>query len=122
MDNRFVKTSVIYTLILGVIISLYFIGVGLKQGLSVAGGMVFSLLNLWLMWKLIQETITLEDRKRSNIAGLVVLKFIILWGGFIALMALNILSPIHFAIGFTILLFVFSMKAFGRWMVDYFKF
>jgi len=121
MNDRFTKSSMTVTLLLGGLATMYFLTDGLKSGLSVAGGVFFSLANLLLLWKLIQELITTGERSGVNIAGVAVLKFIVLWGAFIAVMALGWASPIHLGIGFTILLFVFAMKGFGQWLIDYFK-
>jgi Kef-type K+ transport system membrane component KefB len=109
------------TLLLGGLATMYFLTDSLKSGLSVAGGVFFSLANLLLLWKMIQELITTGERSGVNVAGVAVLKFIVLWGAFIAVMALGWASPIYLGIGFTILLFVFAMKGFGQWLIDYFK-
>ena len=121
MEDRFVKSSINATALLGGLLTLFFLGYGLKEGLSIAGGVLFSLANIYLLWKLIQEIITTEERSRKNIAGLVVLKFVVLWGVFITVMALQWGSPLHMGIGFTVLLFVFGAKGFGRWIIEYFE-
>ena len=115
------KSSVNATILIGGLITLFFLRDGLKEGLSIAGGVLFSLLNLYLWWRLIQEIITPTKRSGRNIAGVAVLKFFVLWGAFIAVMAFDWASPMHLGIGFTVLLFVFAMKGFGRWIVDYFN-
>lgn len=120
MNDRLIRSSINITILLGGILTLYFLQYGLKIGLSVAGGVLFSVLNLFLLWKLIQEIITNEPRSKTNIAGVVFLKFVILWGVFIAAMAFGWASPIHLAIGFSVFLFVVSMKGFGRWIIEYF--
>lgn len=120
MNDRFVRSSINATLLIGALVTLYFLMQDLRDGLSVAGGVLFSIANLYFLWKLIEEIITNEEKKSSNIAGLVTLKFLILWGLFIAVMAFGWASPLHLGIGFTVLLFVFSMKGFGQWMIDYF--
>ncbi len=109
------------TLLIGAFATMYFLADSLKSGLSVAGGVLFSLANLFLLWKLIEELISTGEKSGANIAGVAVLKFIVLWGVFIGVMALNWASPIHLGIGFTILLFVFAMKGFGQWLIEYFK-
>ena len=119
MDSRFVKSSIYITIFLGAILSMYFLQFTLKDGLSIAGGVLFSIGNIYLLWKLIQEIITTEQRSHSNIAGLLILKFVILWGAFIAIMALGWGSPIHLAVGFSVLLAVFALKGFGGWLVNY---
>jgi len=120
MEPKFLKSSINITIFIGAILSMYFLQFSLKDGLSILGGVLFSIANIYLLWKLVQEVITTEERNAGNIAGLVVLKFLILWGAFIAVMALGWGSPVHLAIGFSVLLAVFSLKGFGGWMINYF--
>jgi len=120
MNDKIIKSSVQITLFLGALLTLYFLFSDFKNGISIAVGVLFSLGNIYLLWRLIQETVKEGERSKKNIAGLLVLKFIILWGGVIVLMALNIVSPLFFAIGFSVILFVFAMKGFGSWFYSYF--
>lgn len=120
MNDKLIKSSVQITLLLGALLTLYFLFSDFKNGISIAVGVLFSLGNIYLLWRLIQETIKEGERSKKNIAGLLVLKFIILWGGVIALMAVNIVNPLFFAIGFSVILFVFAMKGFGSWFYSYF--
>ncbi|MBU1023977.1 hypothetical protein KKB99_06805 [bacterium] len=121
MNDRLVKSSINATFVVGGLLTVYFLTIGWQEGLSVAGGVLFSLANLYFLWKLIQEVITTEEKSKSNIAGVVFLKFIVLWGALIAAMAYGWASPVHFAIGFTVLLAVLALKGFGRWIVYYFN-
>jgi hypothetical protein len=120
MNDKLIRSSLKISIMLGVILTLYFLQYGLAVGLSVAGGVLFSVLNLYFLWKLIQEIVTTGPRSKTNIAGVMFLKFVILWGTFIAVMAFGWASPLHLAIGFSVFLFVLSMKGFGRWIIDYF--
>lgn len=120
MNDKLIRSSIKITILLGALLVVYFLQYGWKAGLSVAGGVLFSVLNLFFLWKLIQEIITNEPRSKTNIAGVVFLKFVVLWGAFIAAMAFGWASPIHLAIGFSVFLFVLSMKGFGRWIIEYF--
>jgi len=107
-------------LFLGALLTLYLLLISLKFGLSAAVGVIFSLLNIYLLSRLIRETIKEGERDKRNIAGLLILKFLVLWGGTIVLLAIGWIDPLFFAIGFSVILLVFALRGFGGWLYGYF--
>lgn len=122
INSKFIRSSLSVTLIIGGLLTLVVIfDTGLKEGLSLAGGVAFSLFNIYFLWLIIRETITTKKTSGAIVAFWIFMKFIVLWGGFITLMRLNIIHPIFFVIGFTVLILIFGMKALNRWLIEHYQ-
>lgn len=109
--RRVRRTSVIVGAVLGVPIATYF---GLMPATGWLAGVVWSVLNLSAIETVVRGVLTLETRDKPRIARGLALKFGVLYGVVVFLLAVVHVPALWWVAGFTWPLFVAVMKAFGR--------
>jgi hypothetical protein len=105
------KTSIILGLIVGVPIAHYF---GLMAGAGWLAGTAWSLVNLTLIAAVIRRVLSDEARNTRAIVLAMAVKFPVLYGAGLVMLAVLKLPAAWLVAGFTWPLFVAVMKAAGR--------
>jgi hypothetical protein len=114
-DLRYVRRIALTSIWLGALAALLlWAGVGPRWALGFAGGATLGVANLLLMSALIREIVTLGERSRRRIVGLLSIKVPLVYGGLAALLLTRIAPATAVVVGFSLVLAVIVLKAIGR--------
>ena len=108
--RRVRKTSIVLGIVTGIPLTTYF---GLMAGAAWVAGIAWSLVNLVMTAALVQRVLSDQRDKRTIVSALAV-KFPVLYGAGLVLLAVLHLPAAWLVAGFTWPLFVAVMKAAGR--------
>jgi hypothetical protein len=114
-DLRYVRRITLTSIWLGALAALLlWAGVGPRWALGFAGGAALGVANLLLLSALIREIVTLGERSRRRIVGLLAIKVPLVYGGLAALLLARIAPATAVVVGFSLVLAVIVLKAIGR--------
>ncbi|MBU1317627.1 MAG: ATP synthase subunit I [candidate division Zixibacteria bacterium] len=109
--GRVIKTSLVVSAFILIFGAVYY---DWNYSLGIAIGLVFNCVNLWFVRGLIEQTVTLRDRRPVSIFLFSAIKFPILYLiGYLILKA-DIVPVTSLLVGFTLLFAIVVLKVIGR--------
>jgi hypothetical protein len=91
---------------------------GWRWALGFGGGLIVGMANLYFLSLLTQLLLMAERRSKKAIVGILAGKLIVVYGGLAALLVWDLPPPLSVAAGFSVVLLVIVLKAFGRALLD----
>lgn len=109
--GRVIKTSLVVAAFILIFGAVYY---DWNYSLGIAIGLVFNCVNLWFVKGLIEQTVTLRERKPLPILVLSAIKFPVLYLIGYLILKVDIVPVTSLLVGFTLLFAIVVLKVIGR--------